>query len=235
MTHEEVRELIAAYAIDAVDPMERARIDDHLSSCHACRSTLREHQEAAGLLAFSADPSIPSRGLRTRLLDEAVRRNGAAKRQRAADARSSRRGLVVLASVVVVVLLLLFFSPWRFSGTEIDPEITKILASGSVDNTPLLPTRELPQASGQVFDPATGTSVAVIMRGLKNPGGRVYMMWLIVRNQAAPLGAVDYDSSGTAMVLVKKVPEENDGFLLTLEETKDVKRPGSVVILRSGT
>jgi hypothetical protein len=234
MTHEEVRELIAAYAIDAIDPLEKARIDDHLIRCDSCRTTLREHQEAAGLLAFSAEPSIPSKGLRNRLLDEVVSSNGAPKTQRMPSARSSRRGLLVLVSVVVVILLLLFVFPRRFAGTgRIDPEITKILASNSVENTPLLPTRELPEASGQVFEPATGGSVAVIMRGLRNPGGQFYLIWLIVGDQAAPLGTVDYDPSGTAMVLVKKVPKNHEGFLVTLEETQDVKSPGNVVILRS--
>jgi hypothetical protein len=235
VTHEEVREVIAAYAIDAIDPTERARIDDHLIGCDACRATLREHQEAAGLLAFTAEPATPSRGLRARLLDEVVQSNGSSKTDVQPTPTKSRRGLIVVAATFLVVVLLLFFLPRRGSNTtRVDPEITRVLASESLTARPLLPTRELPDASGQVFQ-SSGSSVAVFMRGLQDPKGGVYMMWLIVRGQAAPLGTVDVNSAGTAIVLVKKVPKSHEGFLVTLEETEEARVPGRVIILRSVT
>lgn len=49
--HDVVQELLGAYALDAVDPEERARVEAHLPSCQWCRAEVAEHHEVAGLLA----------------------------------------------------------------------------------------------------------------------------------------------------------------------------------------
>lgn len=51
MTHDEITELLGAYALDAVEPEERAEIQAHLVDCARCRAEVQEHQEVATLLA----------------------------------------------------------------------------------------------------------------------------------------------------------------------------------------
>ena len=51
MTHDEVADLLGAYALDAVDADERAAIEAHLATCARCRAEVAEHREAAALLA----------------------------------------------------------------------------------------------------------------------------------------------------------------------------------------
>jgi anti-sigma factor RsiW len=53
MTHDEITELLGAYALDAVDPDERVAIDDHLVTCARCRAEVEEHREVATLLAHT--------------------------------------------------------------------------------------------------------------------------------------------------------------------------------------
>jgi hypothetical protein len=50
-THDEIAELLGAYALDAVEADERAAIEDHLSTCVRCRAEVQEHREVASLLA----------------------------------------------------------------------------------------------------------------------------------------------------------------------------------------
>jgi hypothetical protein len=50
-THDEIAELLGAYALDAVEADERAAIEDHLSTCVRCRAEVEEHREVASLLA----------------------------------------------------------------------------------------------------------------------------------------------------------------------------------------
>lgn len=50
-THDEIAELLGAYALDAIDADERALIEDHLSTCARCRAEVAEHREVASLLA----------------------------------------------------------------------------------------------------------------------------------------------------------------------------------------
>jgi hypothetical protein len=51
MTHDEVAELLGAYALDAVDADEAAVIEEHLSTCPRCAAELAQHREVAALLA----------------------------------------------------------------------------------------------------------------------------------------------------------------------------------------
>jgi hypothetical protein len=53
MTHDEIAELLGAYALDAVDPDERDLVEEHLLSCARCRAEVAEHREVASLLAHS--------------------------------------------------------------------------------------------------------------------------------------------------------------------------------------
>jgi anti-sigma-K factor RskA len=54
LTHEEVQELLGAYAIDAVTGAERDAVDRHLHECARCRGELAEHRETAAFLAHGA-------------------------------------------------------------------------------------------------------------------------------------------------------------------------------------
>jgi len=51
MDHDEIAELLGAYALDAVDGPERALVADHLARCARCRAEVAEHREVAALLA----------------------------------------------------------------------------------------------------------------------------------------------------------------------------------------
>jgi hypothetical protein len=51
MTHDEIKELLGAYALDAVDPDERTEVEAHLPGCEDCRDEVREHLEVASHLS----------------------------------------------------------------------------------------------------------------------------------------------------------------------------------------
>jgi anti-sigma-K factor RskA/putative zinc finger protein len=51
LTHDEIQELLGAYALDAVDEQERDVVELHLRECPRCRAEVAEHREVAALLA----------------------------------------------------------------------------------------------------------------------------------------------------------------------------------------
>ncbi|MBI3952943.1 MAG: zf-HC2 domain-containing protein, partial [Chloroflexi bacterium] len=53
MTHAELRELLPAYALDALEAGEVSLVETHLSACAECRRDLREFQEVAAHLAHA--------------------------------------------------------------------------------------------------------------------------------------------------------------------------------------
>lgn len=50
-THDDIVELLGAYALDAVDDDERVLVRGHLAECARCRAEVQEHQEVATFLA----------------------------------------------------------------------------------------------------------------------------------------------------------------------------------------
>ena len=51
MTHDEIAELLGAYALDAVDADEARSVEAHVAACPRCAAELAEHYEMAGLLS----------------------------------------------------------------------------------------------------------------------------------------------------------------------------------------
>ncbi len=51
LTHTEASELLAVYALDAIDADEREAVESHLVRCGLCRAEVMEHVEVAGLLS----------------------------------------------------------------------------------------------------------------------------------------------------------------------------------------
>lgn len=56
-THEQIEELLAAYALDAVDGDEAEMVELHLRDCPRCRSEVASHREAASMLASGHGPA----------------------------------------------------------------------------------------------------------------------------------------------------------------------------------
>ena len=75
----DVHELTAGYALDALDPAERATFEEHLSSCERCREELQGFWQVSGRARRTrpAGPTPPA-SLRERILEQA--RGGARER-----------------------------------------------------------------------------------------------------------------------------------------------------------
>ena len=59
MTHEEIQDLLGAYALDAVEPDEALAIEDHLRECPRCRAEVADFRETAALLAYGGQEAPP--------------------------------------------------------------------------------------------------------------------------------------------------------------------------------
>lgn len=68
MTNEELHDLTAAYALDALDANERRAYEEHLADCDRCRSDLAELGETVGALGLAAEGPAPPEALRDRIL-----------------------------------------------------------------------------------------------------------------------------------------------------------------------
>ena len=56
MSHQQAAELLAVFALDAVDDDEHELIEAHLAECPRCRAELDAHREVAAALGNSVEP-----------------------------------------------------------------------------------------------------------------------------------------------------------------------------------
>lgn len=118
--HEEVAELLGAYALDAVDADEAAAVEAHLTACPRCAAEVADHREVAAMLAHTGAPA--PEGLWTRIsasLEEAppemdlLMLSANRSRGEVVDLAEQRRrraprwvpGAAVAAALVVVALV----------------------------------------------------------------------------------------------------------------------------------
>lgn len=59
MTHQEIEELLGAYALNAVDDHEAGIVEAHLAECPRCRAEVAEHREVAALLTSGTGTAAP--------------------------------------------------------------------------------------------------------------------------------------------------------------------------------
>ena len=57
--HQDIEELLGAYALDAVDPDEARLVEEHLVECPRCRAEVAAHREVAALLTSGTSDPVP--------------------------------------------------------------------------------------------------------------------------------------------------------------------------------
>ena len=110
--HDDVRHALGAYTLGALEPRERAQVDEHLRTCAACRDELARFAALPGLLArLSPGDIVPSvladDVIATRALTVAGREHTALRRRLLAWRVAAATGVVALAVVAVVAV-----APW---------------------------------------------------------------------------------------------------------------------------
>ena len=199
MSHDVIAELLGAYALDAVDPDERAEVEAHLATCAQCRAEVAEHREVVALLADTAAPAPDGVWDRiTGKLDSpaAPIDLSAARRRRRWLPSQAVLGAVAAAAVVVVALL----------GWQVNDQGRRIDTLQSALTDPLVPAFEeaLDDPDSQLFELAS-TDGALKVRGaimadgtgylratsLPELGaGRTYQLWGITGELAVSLGVL---------------------------------------------
>jgi anti-sigma-K factor RskA len=97
MTHQELVDSAALYALDALDGEERAALEAHLPECEQCRAEVASFREVSGLLAYSAPRAKPANdsAIRDRIVRRA-REDATRKLPAASDAQPTATPVIPL-------------------------------------------------------------------------------------------------------------------------------------------
>lgn len=188
--------LAGAYALDALDDLERVRFEAHLDACDTCATEVASFHDTAALLG-TADEQPVSDELRRRVLSdiEHVRQIGPVT----ARVSSLAPRLVSIAAAVLAVAVVALSVVTAGLRREVDQ------LEGYADIAAIIQAEDAVTLTEQVGDaqvrvvasPATGAG-AILANGMQEaPDGHAYQLWLLTDDdRALPAGFLEVGEDG---------------------------------------
>jgi anti-sigma-K factor RskA len=100
--HEEFEAVTASYALDVLDPAERAAFEAHLQTCDQCQADVAEFRRVTAALGLATDPVAPPASLRARTLAAVGGSTAASTPPRVASAPPFNFGWLAAAAALVL-------------------------------------------------------------------------------------------------------------------------------------
>jgi anti-sigma-K factor RskA len=173
----DIHHLTGAYALDAVDDVERARFEQHLAECEDCRAEVASLREAASLLAETA-VATPPPSLRDSVLSGISQVRPlppVVERTRVVN----RRWFPLLVAAAVVAILGVGAAIWQPWAPSEDPSLTaaeRILTAPDAQSVAV----DLGEAGSATVTRSESVGKAVITTEdmAPAPAGKVFELWL---------------------------------------------------------
>jgi anti-sigma-K factor RskA len=233
----QLEELYPAFALDAVDPSERAKIEQHIAVCPACAHIVAEYRPVAEALAFAAPQVEPPADLKYHVLAAALPKAQSPTwfANWAAWFGNLLRAPVFSAVALVLVVALAL---WNVSlqnqlaqqaafnqqiTFELNRQRALISTIAYADTQPkrLQATEMAPQAVGRLFTAPELNALALIVYDLPVlDSSRAYQIWLIEpTGDRTSGGTFTVDERGRGWVYVRspKPLDQYQGIGITIE------------------
>ncbi len=221
----DIHALSGAYAVDALDDVERARFERHLSDCDACRTEVDDLREAATMLTVPVATAAPA-PLRDRVLAEIrhVRPLPPVVTVEPVRSRSWVPLLLTAAAVALLGLVLGVTRPWA-ADTEPQPiSAQQVLDDPQAD----VVTLTFDDGSQATVTRSTAHGRAVIQTTdmAPAPDGKVYEVWL-QDDAGAMVPAGLMEEGGDLTLLLDGDAAAATGVGITVEPTGGSPEPTS--------
>jgi anti-sigma-K factor RskA len=216
MPETDLHELVAAYALNALDDDDRVAFEEHLADCPQCAVQLAELRDAAAALAYVPETVAPPAALRSRILETARAERPNVVPLRPRPARTW--GLGAVAAVAVAAAVALAF--WNVS------------LHNDLNRSSAVRLHTLEGAQGNLAVADTGTA-ALFVCGLGDaPAGKTYEAWVLTRGRAARAGQFAGGQGCVAVPLAHDVPS-GSSVAVTVEPEGGSDQPTTTPIVRS--
>jgi len=233
--HDCPEDLLAGYALGALDPDELEQVEQHLALCARCRRAVAEARHTAQLLAFFPPPQpVPARA-RRRLL---ARIRSAAHGGQASH--RLRRPAWLLAAAASLLALLF---GWQLAqqrqvadqhareAVQADAQrraVVQLIAQRDGLLIRLQGTGAARDAHGAIIvDPSSNTAL-IAVEGLPRPSpGQAYVVWLVRDGQYRQAGILPVDERGHAELFLspREALRTFEALAITLENSPQVAAP----------
>ena len=223
--HSELKELVAAYALGALPPVDEAAIRSHILTCDECLAQADSYAAVASSLLLTVEPEAPPPGFADRIMarvaDDAPARAAPERRRR----WSPRLVLSYAALVLVAAVLGIALVDTRGELESQEKTLAALLRGNGVE----LAGRE--GAAGRVVPTPEG--LMLVVAGLpRAPSDRTYQLWVIRDGRPSSAGTFDA-SEDVTVVESKHKMRGRDVAAVTLEPKGGSRRPTTRPLMAS--
>lgn len=198
--HQEMQDLLAAYALGSLEADETARVAAHLETCPACREELAAYEAVTDMLATAVPLVTPPPALKARLMartqtavvppqthHQSIKEYW--QRWRPAHWRSAswRPALALVVLVLAVTALII----WQQNRPATPAQFT------------LTATEHAPEATGVITVAADGTATLTITNLPPLTAEQQYQLWLIRDGQRDSGAVFSVNADGSAQVTIQ--------------------------------
>ena len=226
-SHEEMRELVAAYVLGAVPPEEGPFIRAHISTCDECMAEADRYSEIAASLALAVDSEPLPKDFADRVLAAATE-----NRPEQTPARKPSRFRLSLPALAGGLAVLLAFAVMTTALIQTNGDLRRAdkALTALVHSEGVL---ELQGAGAVARVVPTASETYLIVAGLQEaPANHTYQLWFM--DGTTPISAGVFDvSGGLAIVEVDRSIEGFDGAAVTIEPAGGSTEPTSTPIMQS--
>jgi anti-sigma-K factor RskA len=240
--HDEIQDLIPAYALDAVNDADRALVERHLPQCDVCNGVFASYRQVADWLPYAVPLVDPPADLKYRVLAAALPKVQARSERAPGLIDSLLAGLSNLfrapAFSALALLLIVALGLWNLSmqnqiaqqvtaNQQVLAEVTRQRALVSTiayaDSQPkqMQATDAAPKAVGRLYAAPELNAFALIIYDMPTlPQGKVYQFWLIDPNGDRTSGGtftVDSQGRGWQLIRAPKSLDKYQGVGITIE------------------
>lgn len=196
----DIHKLTGAYALDAVDDLERARFEQHLAECDDCRAEVAELRETAALLAETTAVAPPA-SLRDSVLAGISQVRPLPPVVPTAATTSVRRRLPLLVAAALVLIAGLgavVWQPWN----DATPQLTaaeQVIRASDAEKV-FLDLGEAGRAT-VVRSKSEDRAVIVTEDMVAAPSGKDYELWFQTPDEAMVPAGLMPDAPDQTVVL----------------------------------
>ena len=222
-------DLLAAYALDALDDDERERFEAHLPDCEECTEQLALLCEPVAALAYAAEGPVPTKELRDRIIESAR------AEPRAAVIKLPRRkwALEAVAAVAVAAACLAIgLGIWAHSlsnSLERERSANSVVEQLLAENATAKP---LLGANGSLIVARNGEAALLVCGLAAAPSSKTYQAWVITGKTPEPAGLLSGGSGCRSLALTRPVPSKAT-VAVTLERAGGATSPTLPILFRA--
>jgi anti-sigma-K factor RskA len=223
--HDDIQDLLAAYALDALEPEEIARLHMLLEERPELRGILAELRSTANKLPYGLPEATPPAELRQRVLDHAT---GQVARAAARPARRLRGWLLGLGGLAAAASVAAAIGWGQAIGLR--GEVARINAELVAVHEDLSSAQDVIatlQGGGQgaMVRTSDGATVFVVKLPELRPG-RTYQLWRIQGNTPASAGLFSVDTLGYGVLVLEPNQQPQSGEIVAVTNEPSGGSPG---------